>query len=313
MVSVPLAARLVEVIADRGEGAAERYRYGSGCIVVGRTVLTAAHVVAGAQTVHVRDPRKRMYLATVDPGFVGDVNGPGPDLALVEIVDPAFADELPPIGLAAIDRDSPTAEPMGRCHAIGYPWFAETPSPTAVRETVDAIGVLPVASGLAGGLLSVVVSVAPRPLPPEDRRLTDSAWAGMSGAPVVAGGRLVGVVIEHAPRAGPSTITAVPLTALQSDDQYPEWGPGVADPAGWWSRLGGGAPAAWPRLPALPTVQWEPAYRDTLRWFGETLHGRMPQLLGRQRELAELAAFATGQGGYRWLVGGTYAGKSALL
>jgi hypothetical protein len=35
--------------------------------------------------------------------------------------------------------------------------------------------------------------------------------------------------------------------------------------------------------------------------------------LGRQRELAELAAFATGQGGYRWLVGGTYAGKSALL
>jgi hypothetical protein len=313
MVSVPLAARLVEVIADRGEGAAERYRYGSGCIVVGRTVLTAAHVVAGAQTVHVRDPRKRMYLATVDPGFVGDVNGPGPDLALVEIVDPAFADELPPIGLAAIDRDSPTAEPVGRCHAIGYPWFAETPSPTAVRETVDAIGVLPVASGLAGGLLSVVVSVAPRPLPPEDRRLTDSAWAGMSGAPVVAGGRLVGVVIEHAPRAGPSTITAVPLTALQSDDQHPEWGPGVADPAGWWSRLGGGAPAAWPRLPALPTVQWEPAYRDTLRWFGETLHGRMPQLLGRQRELAELAAFATGQGGYRWLVGGTYAGKSALL
>jgi hypothetical protein len=206
--SVPLAARLVEVIADRGEtAAAERYRDGSGCIVSGRTVLTAAHVVAGAQSVQVRDPHKRLYSATMDVRFVGDANSPGPDLALVEIVDPGVADGLPPIGLTAIDRDSPTAEPVGRCHAIGYPWFAETPSPAAVRDTVDAIGVLPVASGLAGGLLSVVVSIAPRRLPPEDRRLTDSEWAGMSGAPVVAAGLLVGVVIEHTPRAGPSTTT----------------------------------------------------------------------------------------------------------
>jgi WD40 repeat protein len=312
--SVPLPARLVEVIADRGASAAARYLYGSGCIVRGRMVLTAAHVVAGAQTVQVRDPHKRLYSATVDPRFVGDADGPGPDLALVEIVDPSFADDLPPIGLAAIDRDSLTAEPVERCHAIGYPWFANTPSPTAVRrETVDAIGVLPVASGLAGGLLSLVVSVAPRPLPPEDRRLTDSEWAGMSGAPVVAAGRLVGVVIEHALRAGPSTITAVPLTALQYDDQHPDWGPGVADPPAWWSRLGGQAPAEWPRPPAPPAAQWEPAYRDRLREFGQTLHWRMPQLLGRQRELAEIAAFATGQESYRWLVGGAYAGKSALL
>jgi hypothetical protein len=311
--AVPLAARLVEVIADQGKAAAARYRWGSGCIVVGRTVLTAAHVVAEAVSVQVRDPHKRLYSATVDVRFVGDVNGPGPDLALVEIDDPGFTDDLPPIGLAAIDRDSPTAEPLGRCHAIGYPWFAETPSPTAIRDTVDAIGVLPVASGLARGLLSLVVSVSPRSLPPGDRRLTDSEWAGMSGAPVVAAGWLVGVVIEHAPRAGPSTITAVPLTALQYDDQHPGWGPGITDPAGWWSRLGGRAPAAWPRLPAPPTAAWEPAYRDRLREFGETLHWRMPQLLGRQGELAEIAAFATGEDGYRWLVGGAYAGKSALL
>ena len=217
-------------------------------------MLTAAHVVAGAQSVRVRDPLKRVYSATMDPSFVGDANGPGPDLALVEIDYPAFAEDLPPIGLAAIERDSPTAEPVGRCHAIGYPWFARSPSPTAKRETVDAIGVLPVASGLAGGLLSVVVSVAPRPLPPEDRRLTDSPWSGMSGAPVVAAGRLVGVVIEHAPRAGPSTITAVPLTALQHDDQHPEWGPGVAEPAAWWSRLDSGTPTGWPRVPAPPTA-----------------------------------------------------------
>jgi hypothetical protein len=44
---VPLAARVVEVIADLGEAAHPRYRYGSGCVVTGRTVLTAAHVVKG--------------------------------------------------------------------------------------------------------------------------------------------------------------------------------------------------------------------------------------------------------------------------
>jgi hypothetical protein len=74
MASVALAARLVEVIADRGQTAAERYRYGSGCIVRGRTVLTAAHVVSGAKSVQVRDSRKTMYSATMDPQFVGNAN-----------------------------------------------------------------------------------------------------------------------------------------------------------------------------------------------------------------------------------------------
>jgi S1-C subfamily serine protease len=126
--SVPLADRLVEVIADRGEAAAERYRYGSGCIVRGRTVLTAAHVVAGAQRVRIRDPHKTMYPATIDSRFVGDANGPEPDLALVEIDDPKV--DLPPMGLARVDRDSLTAEPVERCHAIGYP---ELPRPDLRR------------------------------------------------------------------------------------------------------------------------------------------------------------------------------------
>jgi hypothetical protein len=39
----------------------------------------------------------------------------------------------------------------------------------------------------------------------------------------------------------------------------------------------------------------------------------MPRLRGREREFAEIEAFATGPAGYRWLVGGAYAGKTALL
>jgi WD40 repeat protein len=307
---VPLAARLVEVIADLGESAAGRYRYGSGCIVGGRTVLTAAHVVAGAKRVQVRDAHKRLYSATVDQRFVGDPDGPGPDLALVEIDDPAV--DLPPIGMARVDRESLTAEPVERCHAIGYPWFAETPSPATVRDTVDAIGVVPALSKLAAGLLSVQVSISPRPLPPEDKSLAESEWSGMSGAPVLAAGRLLGVVTEHAPREGPSAITAVPLTALEQEPAHPEWGPGVKDPSGWWAWLGVTGLPDLQRLPARPE-RLKPAYWEWVREFGRTLHQRMPQLLGRERELADIAAFATGPAGYRWLVGGVYAGKTALL
>ena len=164
---MPLTARVVEVLADLGEGHDPRYRVGSGCIVAGRTVLTAAHVVAGAVGVQVRDPGKVLHPAVVDPVFVGDVAGPGPDLALVQITDPD-AVELSPMGLAAVDRDSVAGDPVERCHVVGYPRFMErlADDGSRVRDTVDAVGHVPVLSGLAGGLLTVEVSTAPRPLPP---------------------------------------------------------------------------------------------------------------------------------------------------
>ena len=61
---VPLADRVVEVIADLGKTAVPRYKYGSGCIVAGATVLTAAHVIAGAMSIEVRDTRKRTWSAS---------------------------------------------------------------------------------------------------------------------------------------------------------------------------------------------------------------------------------------------------------
>jgi hypothetical protein len=307
-----LAARVVEVIADLGPSAGAGYRYGSGCIVRGKTVLTAGHVIAGAVSVVVRDPDRHEYKAAVDPRFVGDADGPGPDLALLEITDPAFRRDLPPIGLAAVDRDSASEEAV-RCRAVGYPWFAETPSPTALRDTVDAIGEVPVLSKLKTGLLSVQVTATPRKLPPRETALVDSEWEGMSGAPVFAAGRLLGVVTEHAPREGQSAITAVPLTALQADAAHPEWGPGVADPGAWWARLGVEGIGDMQRLPPPPPPREPPPYRWTLREFGRTLHQRMPQLLGRERALKGIAAFATGDEAYLWLAGGAFTGKTALL
>jgi Trypsin-like peptidase domain/NB-ARC domain len=252
MPPTPLRARVVEVIADLGAEERPRFRYGSGFIVRKGTVLTAAHVVAGAVSVSVRDPDKRMFPASADPRFTGDVHGPGPDLALLEIDHPGPG--LPPVGLARVDRDSPTGKPVRDCQVIGYPAFKErhTPDGGQVRDTADATGHVPVLEGLAGGLLSVQVTHSPRPLPPEEKTLGESPWAGMSGAPLLAGGLLLGVVSEHAPREGSSAITAIPLTALEADPAHPGWGPGVTGPAAWWDRLGVPSMSALQRLPPRP-------------------------------------------------------------
>jgi Trypsin-like peptidase domain len=299
----PLAKRVVEVIADRGEATHPRYRYGSGCVVAGRTVLTAAHVVEGAVSVTVRDPDKIPRKAALDPAFIGDATGHGPDLALVEVTDTSI--NVPTMGFAAVDRDSPTGDPVKGCHVVGYPAFAEQDG-GRFRETADAFGDVPVLSRLGRGMLSVQVIQRPRPLPRQKITLGQSEWSGMSGAPVVADGRLLGVVCEHAPREGSSSIAATPLTALEADPAHPRWGPGVANPAAWWARLG--IPGAH-ALRRLPPRRAEPTYLATVR----EIHRRTPQLLGREQELAEVAEFATGGEGYRWLTGGPWTGKTALV
>jgi Trypsin-like peptidase domain len=245
-VGVPLADRVLEVIADLGEDAKPRYRFGSGFIVRARTVLTAAHVVAGAKRIMVRGPDKVARSASLDPRFVG--GGDLPDLALVEIDDVAV--DLPAFELAAVDRDIPTAQTIEGCHAVGYPWFGESPSPAAVRDTVHASGYIPVLAKLWGGLLSLQVRESPRPLPDGSVALGKSEWQGMSGAPVLTGEYLLGVVVEHAPREGSSAISVAPVTLLAFDPGHPRWGPGIGNAPEWWPRLGVTGPDELRRLPA---------------------------------------------------------------
>src|SRR5689334_21563175 len=153
----------------------------------------------------------------------------------------------------------------------------EAPGGGRFRETADAIGQVPTLSGLVGGLLSVQVSSAPRPLPPGQTALGESQWSGMSGGPVVAGGLLLGVVTEHAPRQGDSAIMATPLTALEADPAHPGRGQGVADPAAWWARLGVPGTQALRRLPAQ-RQRAEPDYRATVR----AIRQRTTVLIDRQ-------------------------------
>jgi WD40 repeat protein len=308
--SVPLRQRVVEVIADLGKTSRPRWRYGSGLLVGGRQVLTAAHVVAGAAAVTVRGPDKVALPADLDSALLGDPDHL--DFALLAV--PA-APALPKVAVALVDRDVTTGEVVIEgCWAVGYPSFQEVARDVAgsVRETAQVRGWIPPLSGLVEGLLSLQVTATPQSLPAEQTRLGESEWSGMSGAAVFAREALVGVVTEHAPRRGSSEVTVIPLDQLSDPATAP------ADAAGWWGRLGVDDPAGLPRLPAVP-ARPEPAYRATLR----RLRGRTKMLVGREAELAQITAFAGGaddafgrdtvSDGYLWLVGGPWAGKTALL
>jgi WD40 repeat protein len=301
-------ARLVEVVVDRGEGATPRWEYGTGCIVAGSTVLTAAHVVADAVAVSVRFVDKSNRPATLNAALVGDGRrwqndgSVGPDLALLTIADETI--DLPPLGLACIDFDQPG--PLRDVRTVGFPWFAERISSGEVRVAADLYGGVALASGATTGLPVLQVEH-----PPPDRDEAGgekSAWSGISGAPVMMANRLLGVVCEHLPRQG--AVTFVPLTALHHDAKHPLWGPGVADPQAWWELLG--APGGLRHLVPLPPAREAP-YLAKLRHSERALRDRMPWLEGRERELQQLEEFATGTDGYRWLEGGAYTGKTALL
>ena len=272
-------------------------------------MLTAAHVVAGAVAVAVRGPDKVAHPADLDTALIGDPDNL--DLALLAV--PA-APPLSGVAVALVDRDVATGEVIEGCWSVGYPSFQEVARDAAgsVRETAQVRGWIPPLSGLVEGLLSLEVTATPQPLPAEQTGLGQSEWSGMSGAAVFAGEALVGVVTEHAPRRGSSEVTVTPLERLIEPATAP------ADAAGWWARPGVGNPAGLVRLPAGAARQ-EPGYRASLR----KLRGRTRVLVGREDELAHIAAFATGaddafgpdtvSDGYLWLVGGPWAGKTALL
>jgi hypothetical protein len=302
---VPLRERVVEIEAALGTELAGRYRYGSGFRLGGRLVLTAAHVVAGAVAgIVVRGPDKVPHPARIVNGLAGDPDTV--DLALLELCDQAAELSAPPV--AAVDRDVSVPVPVEGCWAVGYPLFQEVGPPAGVvRETAQVWGMILPGENLVGGLLSLQVTSAPRALPPGQDGLDESEWAGMSGAAVLAGERLIGVVSEHAPRRGESTITVTPLASL---GQLP-----AAAAAQWWAHLDAD-PGQLVMLPAR-RGRPEPAYRATLR----QLRARTGVLQGRDRELAAIGAFAAGQPNplaphgsqHAWLAGGPWAGKTALL
>ncbi len=290
--------RVAEVIADFSNGSQER---GSGFLLRADVLLTAWHVVAGADRVRAvfeagSDQRRTAMMRSL-------IRIGSSDVAVVRL------DRLP--------RDA-TAIPVGGfgqgaavvgVEAFGFPRFkirnvdGTNPLPDdgkkKFRELAQVPAVLaPQGNWRTGRCELIVVS------PDRDSDPNRSAWEGMSGAPVFdqQSGMLVAVVTDHHRPEGLSRLAAARLdaclAALPSDELallLPILGMESAD-----------------RLPMAGVPPWIGRKQQAL---ADELAEIVPAggLQARDEELAELTAFCAGSDSYSFWQAPPWAGKTALM
>lgn len=195
--------RIAEVITEVVTATGRCGRRGSGYRISADTVLTAAHTVAGATGIVVR----------CDADRPGEWSAPAAvtwahkdsDLAVLTVVPPAAAPAL--IGPARFGRIADDRHAVIGVHAAGFPLWKQRRGPGgAFRELHVADGTVTALSNLRTGTLEMTVTPAGTDPDPGA-----SPWAGMSGAVVWAGRRIIGVVAEHHRSEGAGRLTAVRL------------------------------------------------------------------------------------------------------
>jgi ribosomal protein L10 len=179
---------------------------------------------------------------------------------------------------------------------------------------------------LRAGLLSLQVTIAPRPLPTS---VAGSEWEGMSGAVVFAtdpqrGELAVGVVSTHHRPEGESALAVAPIAVIAD----------LPAAAEWQQRLAVTGPAAWPVLPRQPgqlaPPGGPPAVAEPVGWplaevddpFALEVHRpvepdvpqpglpMLPAYVPREHDAAIAEAAAAGASRIAVLVGGSSTGKT---
>ncbi|GAA3842725.1 tetratricopeptide repeat protein [Streptomyces phyllanthi] len=236
--------RAVEVIRRWRDGA---WSVGSGCLVGGRLILTAAHNVLGdgRGTVRISVRRREEFDLAADI-LAAD---PDQDLAVLRVADhPALAD-VSTVRYARVDRGRTERV---TCWALGYPAWKEHPregTDVPLRDSSQINGFIAPGSNLRRGLLEFRTDSTPRGTAGGE----DSQWHGMSGAVVFSDDAgtdpaAVGVITEHHLPEGSSTLTVTPLTGLIA----------LGEDTPWWWDLGVGN---WIDLPRPRTGNGQPATR----------------------------------------------------
>lgn len=194
-------ARVAAVFAAGSSGS----RVGSGYAVAERVVLTAAHVLTEAGLV-VGGPAQVSLLGSGgwSPAAVTWLDA-GLDVALVKVHEssPWPTREMSVLRWGRLVGNEPVT-----AAAIGFPWAQERPD--LVRDTDHVVGFVPPGAGVESGQLHLtVLSAAPEPRPG-----AASPWAGISGAALVVGPYLVGVVVVDPARYGTDRLVAVPVARM---------------------------------------------------------------------------------------------------
>ncbi|MEV5893600.1 nSTAND1 domain-containing NTPase [Nonomuraea fuscirosea] len=311
---VAIQDRFVEVIAQltvgRGSGTGTEWQVASGFLIDGRHVLTSLHAVSDGD-IEVRraipwpDGPKTSWRARVL--LRGEAEHA--DLAVLELTEdaPAEIGRLPMIGFARVADRTERLEVVEDCGAVGFPRFLERGhDATAVRQAAQVSGQIPVSQRPGPGLLTLQTGHRPEgpPLPSAGTTLAGSAWSGMSGAAVLTGGLVVGVVSEHAPRQGASDLTIVPITLIDT----------LPDRDAWWELLG----TRPGQLRTLPEAGGGVVWADGCPYQGLAPFGTDQAVLfhGRGQATARLQAMVTAEraeGGLVMVTGASGAGKSSLL
>jgi trypsin-like peptidase len=211
--------RAVEVILDRGENRRVRWAVGSGFLVGGRQVLTAAHNIEPG----------RLLIRQMDGVELEASPVPSPwalDMALLEITTESFDTDLKPIRFALANREF--GQVLTPCWAVGFPMFKEKSrreGESPLRDSVQLLGEIATGSNRVSNRLEFIVKNSPRPILSHSDR---SEWQGISGAVVFfdhpqLGAVAVGVIVEHHLPEGESSLTVEPFTAGPggTDDTLP--------------------------------------------------------------------------------------------
>lgn len=233
--------RIVQVRVSHDHGV----RFGSGYRVTGGTVLTCAHLLAGAAAVEVvqdgaggtaarvawRDDTADVALLSVDAG--------GGDL-------PACAFARLPDGHAVVEVTT-----------AGYPrWKQRRDAGGTYRDLHVATGRVSTLANRRSGRLEITLDP-----PQESHDPAVSPWEGMSGAAVLAGDRVVGVVVEHHHGEGARRLTAARVEPVVR---------------------GAGALLGLSGMAGLPVVSAPPEYEKLP--LPEQLAGRVRAELGHELE-----------------------------
>jgi lipopolysaccharide biosynthesis regulator YciM len=269
---------------------------GSGYRLNSTAVLTAAHVVAEARTIHVvfnADlPDEWTAAATVA------LCEPAVDVAVLRIDPPSTRSAAEMVWFGKVGR----AAAVLRCRAVGFPLFkmradeASAGTGTTYRDVHQADGMISSLSNWREGTLEITV-----PVPPDDPYPEHSPWEGMSGAAVWCGDRIIGVISKHHRNDGLNR-----LAAVRTDR--------------WYQKLTADRLLALRELIGLPAEESQLA--DVIQpdqnqfaaaAYVEQVEDIAPMALhGRDAELAVLTDFCAGDEFYQWWQAGPWAGKTAL-
>jgi hypothetical protein len=243
--------RVLAVIATLDTGLVQ---LGSGYLTDRRTVVTAHHCTVDLQTgraaVSLQVVRATDGAGATPARVVGDPDG---DVAVLALPD----DRLWPVGAAPtlfgrVKRD--VAVELRDCVAVGFPMWQLDPD-NDFRGTVQVQGSIRVLEqGGSGRLVIRDPLLGGVTHPPGVTPKDGSPWGGMSGAVVFHGDLAVGVVVQHRPWQGDTSLHVQPL------DRYAVGDVDTGDDAVRDLALALGLPplASWPQAreaPAGPSLR----------------------------------------------------------